>query len=377
MIAGRRHHKHHARMAATALLAFAPVALSLSPLRPISNAATIPPAASNGMKISIVGNHFVDANGATLQLRGVNRSGTQYACSEGWGIFDGPNDAISVAAMAAWHINAVRVNGNEDCALGINGVKAQYAGDNYISALKTYVNLLHSYGMYAIVDLHHSAPGTKKASGQVPMPDADHSATYWATMAYAFKDDTAVMFDMFNEPYPNSNRDTTAAWTCVRDGGTCAGVSFTTVGMQQLVNVVRGTGATNPIMVSGPEYAGDLDRWIEFKPTDILNQLAASVHIYGKPIDSPYSNPATWDQFVAPVALQFPVVEGEGLDSNCTHKLSDQFLPWADAHGVSYTLWAWFVGNCSSEPSLISNYNGTATNYGVGLKTHLSGMAVK
>ena len=50
---------------------------------------------------------------------------------QGWGFSDGPTDAASIAAMKAWHINAVRVPLNEDCWLGINGVKPQYGGAPY------------------------------------------------------------------------------------------------------------------------------------------------------------------------------------------------------------------------------------------------------
>ncbi|MEA2198343.1 MAG: hypothetical protein QOJ25_2394, partial [Solirubrobacteraceae bacterium] len=47
----------------------------------------------------VSGNHLVNTSGATVHLHGVNRSGPEYACIQGWGIFDGPNTAASVAAM--------------------------------------------------------------------------------------------------------------------------------------------------------------------------------------------------------------------------------------------------------------------------------------
>lgn len=54
----------------------------------------------SGIRVS--GNRLVNGNGASIQLRGVNRSGTEYACVKGFGIFDGPSDAASVAAIASW-----------------------------------------------------------------------------------------------------------------------------------------------------------------------------------------------------------------------------------------------------------------------------------
>jgi endoglucanase len=58
--------------------------------------------------VSVRGNQLVDAHGHTLRLVGVNRSGSQYMCVLGRGIFDGPVDAASIAAMKAWHINSAR-----------------------------------------------------------------------------------------------------------------------------------------------------------------------------------------------------------------------------------------------------------------------------
>lgn len=337
-------------------------------------AVTVNPAAGGALSISVSGNHLVNGQGQTVQLHGVNRSGTQYACMEGWGIFDGPSDQASVDAMASWHMNAVRVNGNEDCALGINGVPAAYAGTNYINALKAYIAKLHAAGMYVIMDLHHNAPGTLPATDAYPMPDRDHSPAYWTLMANSLKDDPAVIFDLYNEPWPQNGANTNATWTCIRDGGTACngmGFSYTAAGMQEMMNNVRATGATNVVMTSGPNWAGYLDQWMTYKPVDSLNQQAASVHVYAPPLDSPYGDPATWTGDILTVAAQYPVVVGEGMDTNCTHATSDQWFPFADQHGISYLFWAWITGSCAGEPALISNYNGTPTAYGVGLRDHM------
>src|SRR5579859_6352006 len=71
--------------------------------------------------IKVQGNKIVDANGQSVALHGVNRSGTEYACVQGFGPFDGPSDATSIAAIRSWNVNAVRIPLNEDCWLGING----------------------------------------------------------------------------------------------------------------------------------------------------------------------------------------------------------------------------------------------------------------
>jgi endoglucanase len=346
-----------------------------------SNGSSTP--APGVLSIRVSGNRLVDGVGEPVQLRGVNRSGTQYACAEGWGIFDGPSSNASLDAMRAWGVNAVRVNGNEDCWLGINGVKAAYSGPNYINALVDYVHRINARGMYVIVDLHHSAPGTQLASGQQAMADRDHSDAYWASVAATFKDDPAVLFDLYNEPHPDSNRDSSAAWACVRDGGACPGVSFTAAGSQEMLTAVRGAGARNVVLVGGPQYAGDLDRWAQYAPVDPLHQLAASIHIYYQtPADpewAPCDYLSCWTTTMAPLAASTPVVIGEFGEHDCNTDLIDgtalspqqpSLLDWADEHGVSYLAWSWFTGNCTGEPALISSYDGTSTSYGAGVRAH-------
>jgi endoglucanase len=90
-----------------------------------------------GLRVS--GNELLDGNNDVVHLHGVNRSGTEYACVQGWGIFDGPNDAASIRAIASWNVNIVRVLLNEDCWLDINGIAPQYAGANYRKAILDYV----------------------------------------------------------------------------------------------------------------------------------------------------------------------------------------------------------------------------------------------
>jgi hypothetical protein len=317
-------------------------------------------------------NHLVNQSGRIVRLAGVNRSGAQYACAEGWGIWDGPTDTGSaIRAMAAWHINAVRIPLNEDCWLGINGLKPAYSGAPYRLAIAAYVSRLERFGMTPILNLHYSAPGRIVPDSQAPMADMDHSPAFWRSLATYFKNDHHVIFDLFNEPYPDSNRDTTAAWSCVRNGGTCPGVSFPVAGMQRLVGVVRATGAIQPLMIAGPQYAGDLDRWLQYAPRDPLHQLIASIHIY-EPNSAPCDTQACWDSQVSRLAATVPVVEGEIGSKNCLGGSIGPLLDWSDAHGVSYLAWAWNVASCSAEPSLIASYSGAPTQtYGQCYHDHL------
>jgi hypothetical protein len=285
------------------------------------------------------------------------------------GIFDdGAADLVSpppqsfVDDIVAWHANAVRIPLNEDCWLAINGAPATYSGSAYQTAIEQYVALLRKNGLYVIVDLHWNAGGTDQAMGQQAMADSDHAPAFWTGVATAFKGDSGVIFDLYNEPHD-------VTWSCWRDGG-CQTGGWTVAGMQALVDAVRGTGATNVVMAGGVAYAGDLTQWLANKPSDPTGNLAASFHTYnftGCP------DATCWSSQLEPVAAQVPVITGELGENDCAAGYIDAYMPWADANGVSYLGWAWNAEfSCGDGPSLLTDWNGTPSTYGTGLKTHLA-----
>ena len=305
-----------------------------------------------------------------LVLHGVNRSGTESACIQGWGIFQGPVDLASVLAIKAWRVNAVRLPLNEDCWLAINGTDPSYSGASYQQAIKDYVNLLNENGLYAILDLQWSAPGTTQATHQQPMADLDHAPTFWSQVADSFKGNNAVIFELYSEPWPDSQADTVAAWTCWRDGGTCPGVPFQAAGMQTLVNSVRATGATNVIALGGVSYSNALSQWLAYKPSDPQNNLVAAWHVYNFNV---CSTVACYDATAGIVAAQVPILATEiGVD-NCDATFLNAFMSWLDAKQLSYLAWTWNAwGTACSTFSLINDYAGTPTSYGELYRSHLS-----
>jgi endoglucanase len=56
-------------------------------------------------QLHVSGNELVDASGAQVVLHGVDRSGTEYSCVNGTGIFDGPSDQASITAMKNVGVN--------------------------------------------------------------------------------------------------------------------------------------------------------------------------------------------------------------------------------------------------------------------------------
>ena len=394
-------------------------------------------AAQTPLSISISGNHFVNGAGQTIQLRGVNVSSTEYACAENFGVADDylaaePAASNTAAAIASWGANAVRIPLNEDCWLNTSLPAGDpYGGAPYQQAIENLVSDLNAHGLYAILDLHWTAPGSQTALEQQPMPDMDHSPAFWTSVATTFKSNPAVVFDLFNEPFdPTDQRSgndqngapgDTVTWGCwetgrkpdiVGGGATdpCMTQAYddngnpTTryqiAGMQTLLTDIRNAGAHQPIMVGGLDYADDLgdtsdangggQGWMQHAPDDPLNQEAASFHNYqGKTCD----NQACWDSSVKAVAAHVPVVTGEFAEDNylasgCSPSpgastFDDRYMTWADSAGVSYLAWVWLVDDppqpgddACDRHGLLSSYNGTplAPN-GTAVHDHLTALA--
>jgi hypothetical protein len=342
-------------------------------------------ATSTAPQLHVSGNHLVNASGGAVVLHGVDRSGTEYACVQGNGIFDGPSDQASITAMRSWGVTAVRVPLNEACWNAESYVDAAYAGASYQSAIEAYVNLLNDNGIVAILDLHwtdgaysgtSSGCASAEAICQKPMPDAAESVPFWTSVATAFKGNDAVIFDLFNEPYPSraDNFNETEGWQCWLNGGSsCVGISYPVAGMQTLVNAVRGAGANNVIMLGGIEYANDLTQWLTYEPADPDGNLVASWHSYNF---NTCSTQSCWTSQVAPVAAKVPVIAGEIGENDCADTYIDPLMTWLDSASISYLAWAWNADfNCSQGPGLITDYDGAPTAYGAGYEAHLQSLA--
>jgi endoglucanase len=332
--------------------------------------------------LHVVGNQIQDGSGKVIVLHGVNRSGSEYACVQNMGVFDGPADGPSVKVMTtSWpHVNAVRVPLNESCWLGINfnGAPATYSGAAYKNAIAQYVAVLHQYGLVPILDLHWVGPSTSLANAsinQVPMPDADHATDFWTDVAKTFAGDTGVVFEPFNEPFPGSDGDSNPAWQCWRDGCTSymlgpdgGYLPYQAVGMQGLVTAIRMAGATQVILLGGVQFSNALTQWLTFAPADPAGNLGAAWHVYN-------NNRCNSDQAPRTLAATVPVVATEIGENDCTGTFVSALMPWLDTGGVDggapnaigYLAWSWDAfGACVPASAMKSNPFSLIADYGSG-----------
>jgi endoglucanase len=343
--------------------------------------------------VSISGNRLLGTDGKPLRLIGVDRSGTEYSCSGpvsgggfGYGIFQGPADAGSVKALESWHVNAVALPLNEACWLGgYAGLNPAYVGNAYRRAIVSYVKLLNAAGIYVVLRLSAAAPGDHAygedniSSDEIPMADADHSVAFWASVASTFRSYRQVLFHTYDEPHDVS-------WECLRDGCTANDVpegnvrfgSYQTAGNQSLVDAIRGAGAHQPIIISGPNFAGDLSQWDRFMPNDPRHELMADVSSFDYS-DFVLAHESELRSFVK----RHPVIVGGFGDSHCESTYSQKVMAVMDSLRQSYLAWTWDTvqdyGGCSNalldDPGTRNGfpagyYTGRPSGYGSGVRAH-------
>lgn len=370
-------------------------ALVQAPRRRVVGAATllaiaslaIAAASASALNVGVSGNHLVKAGGGTLRLIGVNRSGSEYACASddgagghGFGFFQGPVSNRAIHAMKTWHVNAVALPLNEACWLGgYGGLKEQFTGDAYRAAIAAYVSRLNAHGIYVVLRLSGAGPGDNvygavPGNAEIPMADADHALAFWTSVASQFSGNHGVLFGAYDEPHG-------IGWDCLLNG--CATVSdgsggepnfgpYQAVGYQAIVDTIRATGATQPILISGIDFAGDLSQWRQFMPNDPLNSLVVNFDSFD------YTrNLATQKPNLRQLARSFPVVVGGFGDTDCNSNFSLKLMRFADRNGISYLAWTWNTeadyGGCSNAllgPKLSAYLTGHPSGYGAGVREH-------
>ncbi|HKP91457.1 MAG TPA: cellulase family glycosylhydrolase [Thermoleophilaceae bacterium] len=353
-----------------------------------------PGASARPAPIHVDGNRLANASGATVRVIGVNRSGSEYACAGpvagggyGWGFWQGPVDDRAVEAMRTWRVRAVALPLNEACWLGgYGGLNPAYTGKRYRDAVARYVGRLEEHGIRVVLRLSGAAPGKhvygkdpEISASEIPMADADHSLAFWRSVARRFKHDRALLFHAFDEPNG-------IGWGCALNGCVVADRpegrkrygTYRAVGHQSIVDAIRSTGAKQPIVVSGIDFAGNLSRWRRYRPHDPLGQLVAGLSAFDYSGNYPAVKPD-----LERIAKRHPILVGGFGDTDCDSDFSRGLMRFADSLGVSYLAWTWNsvqdYGGCSNalldggDPSRPDRgyYTARPSGYGKGVRAHL------
>jgi endoglucanase len=323
-----------------------------------ANGATVPsdPRASGSsgrFGIKVTGNTFTDLSGNVLQLQGENVSGLEINSTSMWDAFYDTNLSSWQTIASTWQMNTIRLPLNE-WAWRTNATSA--GGKPYQTIVATAVANITAAHMYVMLDLHWAAPNNYNngvADGQPGYLDADNSVNFWSSVASVYKGNPAVMFELFNEPYADDG----GSWDSTRlnllksggsftfynqisgkGGPTDTGVTFQVAGHQQLMNAIRGTGATNVVLWSSPQWDSGFAQSLSVVPTDTLSpaQLGATVH-YAGGNSSNYSSVLSAGYPIVMTEYYHPQVSGAPTGNNGYSFLQSNHIGYVMCCGNNYS----------------------------------------
>jgi len=314
---------------------------------------------------TVQGNAIIGADGKRYLFHGVGRDSLEYNC---WG--DGHFDAQELAYMGSgsgkyavtyWGANTVRLPLSE--GIWLNGQSSEgCSATQYQALVKQVVNALTALKLNVMLDLQWSDAGGQslQAGGPWAVPDAD-SVTFWQQVATIYKSYPNVLFELFNEPHPGTwacwlSACTTTDTSYSQDCNCNKTLTYNSVGMQALVTAVRGTGATNLVIVAGMDWGYDLSQIAKYaiQGTNVIYDT----HPY------PYGEkqPNTWNAAFGTISKTYPVISAESGEYDCGTAFMSQLLAYFDAHQISWVGWAWVMqGSQCGYPLLIRDYRGTPT----------------
>lgn len=245
-------------------------------------------------ELKVQGNRLVDPAGKEVWLQGVCIDSLEWSATGDFML-----RSTSVAILD-WKSNCVRIPVKDDFWFG----KTQYqkdGGEGYRSLVDKIIRLAAANGAYTALDLHRFG---------APMPE---HVEFWKDAAARYKNNPAVLFDVFNEPHGIS-------WEVWKNGGSLkvkhqenAVVENNekvkgdhTPGMQALVDAVRSTGAKNIVIAGGLSWSYDL--------SGVVNGFALEEREGGNGIMYSHHNypwKKGWQKAVLDAAEKYPIFIGE------------------------------------------------------------------
>ena len=204
---------------------------------------------------------------------------------------------------------------------------------DYLAAMDTAVSWTNQENMNAILNLQ-----TETTTHEI-LP-TQTSVHFWQFVAAHYKNNPHVFFDLFNEPRDSKDWKMDL-W---QSGGIDDGVQY--VGMQQLVDTVRETGAQNLVFVQGEGGAESLSQL----PTHLLSgeNIIYAVHPYFSKLQ--HGSPSDWDNWwgIAAKTVDAPITVTEwnqyqSPDSGCMSngpELVPTFLNYIKQLNIGLIAWA-------------------------------------
>jgi endoglucanase len=317
---------------------------------------------SNGLpRLATSDKRIIDlATGAPIILRGVNRSGLEYAGPDEQGFLSGA--AISRSEIQSivqdWGCNIIRLPFNQDFVLrGRDG----RSGEEYQSALDQVIYWASMFGAYTLLDLQWLDADRIYGGNRnfvAPLPNTQ-SIELWTLLSRRYKDEPAVLYDIFTEPHDRLNDD---PLPLNRDDGTTYAADQRSVTMAEwqpwahtLTSAIRAENADSLVFIPGINWAYDL----RGMPMNLAN-IVYSSHVYS-------NKGMEWPEAFGDLSQTSPVFVGEfgGDDTPADLDFGRRLVEYMRQLGIGWTAWSWY-----NEPLLVSRY--AATQFGAIVRQQLA-----
>ena len=335
------------------------------------------PMLSNGLRwLAVRGRQIVDReSGRPVLLRGLNRSGLEYSkpsttpgspCvrsageSSGWSFLDaaGISESEISHVVRDWGANIIRLPFNQDWAL--NG-RGNFAAEEYLAAIDQVIFWASAAGAYTLLDLQwldaDAACGSNPdgSCNRVPSLPTTDTLVVWRLLARRYRDEPAVLFDLFNEPHDPIPDDPTAL-IGIGENGILFPLTRRRVTMAEwqpwarhLAQAIRDEHPRSLIFVSGVRWAYDLRGMpltIARGSTETVPNIVYSTHVYPWTAHSGLS----WRAAFGELSRCAPVFIAEWGGGTEDVDWGERLARYAGKLNIGWAAWSW-----SDRPRLVVN----------------------
>lgn len=290
-------------------------------------------------------NQFINTNGDTVILRGLNTSDPEKLNREGqW------NDRY-FKEISDWGSNVVR--------FPVHPAAWRKLGkDVYLQILDKGIELARKYQLYVIIDWHSIGNlCTEKFTNTGYITTRSETLEFWKIIGSRYNNEPVVAFlELFNEPTTNGGKLGDCSWTEWKKL------------VEEMILTIRNTGNKAIPLVAGFNWAYDLTD-IKENPVE-AEGIAYVSHPYPQKREKPWEEKWTADWGFA--ARKYPLILTEigfcGPDDRGAHipvisdeSYGDAITAYCRENNISYVVW---VFDPQWSPMLIHDWNFTPTRQG-------------
>lgn len=310
-------------------------------------------------RLCVSGNRIIrSATGEPVELRGIVRSGLEYSPPDASGSLSNAGiTAREIQEIVSWGANIVRLPFNQDWALRRPG----YDPSAYLNALDFVIEAAASRGAYTLLDLQWLDATTPRGRNQdgtlnfvAPLPNL-LTIDLWRQISLRYAGESAVLYDIFNEPHDSFPDDRVQLLGIKEDGTTfplpsrCVTMAEWQPWATHLVNAVRSNNPGALIFVSGVDWAYDLRGF----PVAGLPDIVYSTHVYRNKGNN-------WDEAFGKLSSNYPVFAAEwGCRANDI-EWGRRLVQYMGDRGIGWTAWSWSDSPRLVEIPLAPDYRPTA-----------------